>query len=596
MSGFPGGIFAKRLRRTQTQSTVTPGWNTHAAGPSSEQPVVNPRFGNTGRTDAHNIFGAAPPSAPTTHDEYLVAGPSTTTISAARVAEDDASDASTITIKASPQRAQTRTPTQFSVFKDTNVDDEIDERNAGRYWAESSFDLRDYRVDEVDEMPVSRERYHNAMEAQRTAAHFDNERTVTVTATPSSSSVYLEEAGGAVAGRVSAQGNTSEGNGTPSVSEYVEHRAASVRALADRDAQPTEGSVFGESVSEGRKRNSASNVDEEVPRAKGTNAKRAKASSTTPVAPQAAEPVDTTTEDAGPRTQARTKATQPEEQTVCATAATPPTVPTAPVNSAGARVPTRVQPARAARAKAVPVTKAKTTARKAKGKARASAPSPEPISVAARAKRRRALATIKREESVALLHTPRKTRQKVRAPAVLPSAPAPPAKPVRKARQKAPVAPSAPAPAPPAKPVRKMRQKAEQAPVVPPPAPAPPAEPADPSKTRTLRSKRAYGLEVPKPKPRTRRTAQQTAAPASEEAGKPKRKSTAGQKRRRDDDDADDNGSDDAEPPANAVVKTSNMTAEQLAPFNAVNAAPPAARPLRRHETTLVDGVVFTQD
>ncbi|KAH8110532.1 hypothetical protein DFH11DRAFT_774936 [Phellopilus nigrolimitatus] len=254
MSGFPGGIFAKRLRRTQTTSEVIPGWNTHAAGPSNEQPVVNPRFGNTGLTDTHNLFGAAPPSAPTTHDEYLVAGPSTTTISAARVAEDDASDASTITIKASPQRAQIRTPTKFSVFRDTNVDDEIDERNSGRYWAESNFDLRDYRVDELDETPISSKRYRNAMNAQRTPVLSANERIAAVTATPSSSSVYVEETAGAVADRVSAQGNISEGNGTPSDQNYVEHRTASVHTPADRDAQPIEGSVIGESISEGRKR------------------------------------------------------------------------------------------------------------------------------------------------------------------------------------------------------------------------------------------------------------------------------------------------------------------------------------------------------
>ncbi|KAH8111116.1 hypothetical protein DFH11DRAFT_1546803 [Phellopilus nigrolimitatus] len=506
MSGIPGGNFAKKLRRqmkgTQTRSRIV-----------------------LGRSTSCSIASIAQDN--TAYDRALSSK-----------------------IRAYRQRARGDKPAKHksTVFKDADVDDDIDEMNVGYYSAEDSLDFRDFKRIVVAEMPIASERFRNAMDAQRTNRLFatNNGTSAAATNAHSNDGVYVAEVGGAVTDRITAQDNIPEGNGASSLSRNTEHRATLAGNLADGDSQQIkEATVFGNSVSHGRKRSkqtssssaqlladerhtrsseSISNADEEAPRTKRANAKRAKAVLDTRIArnkSQAAQPIDDTTEDTGPRTRARTKATQPNNPTIGAAAAAPiasPAAPTAPADSTSASVRTQVQPAKAARPKAVPVTRKKTTAPKAKGKARASAPSPELISVVARAKRRRTLATIEKEESVALLQTPHKTRQKAKAPAVLPSAPAP---------------------APPAKPVRKTRQKAAQAPVAPPPVPAPPAEPVDPSKTRTLRSKRTCALEVPKPKPRTRRAAQQTGALSSEEAGESRRKPTAGQKRHRDDDDAE---------------------------------------------------------
>ncbi|KAH8105724.1 hypothetical protein DFH11DRAFT_1550141 [Phellopilus nigrolimitatus] len=293
--------------------------------------------------------------------------------------------------------------------------------NAGHYGAEDGFDFRDFKRIVVAEMPVASERFRNAMDAQRTnrLSATNNRTSAAATNAHSSDGVYVAEAGGAVTDRITAQDTS---------------RRAAVPPPQKQHKMPRR--VGRNSVSQDLKRNSPSNTDEKVPRAKGANTRRPKAGLAIRVArkPQAAQSIDNTTEDTGPRTRARTKATQPNNPTAVPTDA--PAASTAPANPTSARVRTR-------------------------------------------------------------------------------------------------------APAPPAKPVRKTRQKAEQAPVAPPPVTAPPAEPVDPSKTRTFRSKRTCGLEVPKPKPRTRRTAQQTATLSSEEASESKREPTAGQKRRRDDDDAE---------------------------------------------------------
>ncbi|KAH8111585.1 hypothetical protein DFH11DRAFT_1729263 [Phellopilus nigrolimitatus] len=602
------------MEGARNSGRIIPGWNILPGG-SSEQSTIRPRFESDRHMDAHNPLGADPNS----DDDYFAAGPAT--FNTTSVAQGNANAGpSSSTVRAPHQRAQDDKPAKpkFTVFKDADVvEEEIDEMNAGHYWAEDSFEFRDFERAVVAETPVASERFRNAMDAQRLSRHSVNNEATAATDAPSDGSVYVDQAGDAIANRDSAQGNISEGNGAFRSKIHVEHCAASADAPADEET------FIGDSISEYRKSKSGSKAEKEGPRAKGTNARRAKAGPATHVVrdePQAAQPIVNTTEDAGPSTRASTNAVEPSGSTVGSAAAAQSVAPAASTVltiPSGVRVPTRVQPARVARAKAAALAKHDTT-RKRKGKARASAPSPEPIQV----KRRRALATIKREESVALLRTPRKTREKAKAPAPPPSAPEPPAKPVRTTRQRAPVARAVPAPAPPtkavratrkkapvappapapAKPVRKTRQKAEPAPVAPPPPPAPPAEPADPTKTRTLRSKRTYGLEVPQPKPRTRRTALQANPPAPKWRGE----ETAGQKRRRDDDDAATADDDDAEAPGPSkrrkparpyvVMPTVNLSPEQQALFDAVNAAPPVPRPLRRHETTLVDGELYRRD
>ncbi|KAH8105043.1 hypothetical protein DFH11DRAFT_1550538 [Phellopilus nigrolimitatus] len=339
------------------------------------------------------------------------------------------------------QRARGNKPAKhkFTVSKDADVDDDIDGMNVGHYGAEDGFDFRDFKRIVVAEMPIASERFRKAMDAQRTnrLSATNNGTSAAATNAHSNDGVYVAEAGGAVTDRITAQDNIPKGNGASSATSDTKRRATLAGNLVDGDAQPIkDATVLGNSVSQDRKRKSPSNADEKVPRAKGVTTRRAKAGPATRVArkPQAAQSIDNMTEDTGPRTRARTKATQPNNPTSAPTDA--PAASTAPANPTSARVRTR-------------------------------------------------------------------------------------------------------APAPPAKPARKTRQKATQAPVAPPPVPAPPAESVDPSKTRTFRSKRTCALEVPKPKPRTRRTAQQTGALSSEEAGEPKRKPTAGQKRRRDDDDVE---------------------------------------------------------
>ncbi|KAH8105055.1 hypothetical protein DFH11DRAFT_1550552 [Phellopilus nigrolimitatus] len=395
MNGIPGGIFAKRSRRqmkgTQTRSRIV-----------------------LGRSTSCSVASIAQDN--TAYDRALSSK-----------------------IRVYRQRARADKPAKHksTVFKDADVDDDIDGMNAGHYGAEDGFDFRDFKRIVVAEMPVASERFRKAMDAQRTnrLSATNNRTSAAATNAHSNDGVYVAEAGGAVTDRITAQDSIPEDNGASSTRNNTKCRAELAGDSAGGDGQPIEeATVFRDSVSQDLRKNSPSNADEKVPRTKGVNTKRAKVGLATRVArnePQAAQPIDNTTEDTSPRTRARTKATQPDNPTVGATATVltdAPAASTAPANPTSARV---------------------------------------------------------------------------------------------------------------RKPVRKTRQKTVQAPVAPPPVTAPPAEPADPSKTRTLRSKRTCALEVPKPKPRTRRMAQQTGALSSEEAGKLKRKPTAGQKRRRDDDDAE---------------------------------------------------------